>query len=311
MAIQSVLDVRDDNPLPKSAAFSSSTSPTGASFNRSILILTPQRALKFTAATQERHYVWLNALSFLSHSPLSINDLSPFHSSPHDEYPAPAPPVHGGTGSLRRSHVRDSIRVAKAKDKERIRPGLGGPRSFTNDGILRHKGSSIESPPLYYGPNSPILDAADPPIIPRVSARKRSNTVTSSSTKGAPRTRPAIPGAFRSYSASTTPAIPPPPVSATFSIASSDMHSSSRLSSARDSLSRQPSENSMGSPVSGMMVSKHFDNLGTIRMEAFIGQEERERKLNVSRGLRKGKRKDMGALLDEMSTRGEDPFKGF
>jgi hypothetical protein len=31
-------------------------------------VLTPQRALKFTALTIERHYVWLTALSFLSHS---------------------------------------------------------------------------------------------------------------------------------------------------------------------------------------------------------------------------------------------------
>lgn len=310
MAIQSVLDVRDDNPLPKSATATSPISPTGSGFNRSILILTPQRALKFTAMTQERHYVWLNALSFLSHSPLSINDLSAVQPGPHDEYPAPAPPVHGGTGSLRRSHVRDSIRVAKAKDREKTRPGLGGPRSFTNDGVLRHKGSSIGSPPLYYGPNSPITQAADPPIVPRHSARRRANTATSISTKGASRSRPAIPGAFRSYSANTTtPAIPPPPTSVTLSIASSDMLSSSRLSSARDSLSRQPSENS-ASELPGQMASKYFENVGTMRMEAFI-KEERDRKLHLSRGLRRGRKKDRAEVVDELLSKGEDPFRGF
>lgn len=57
VTIQSVLDVKDDNPAPKGMT------PV---FNRSILILTPQRALKFTASSSERHYVWLTALSFLS-----------------------------------------------------------------------------------------------------------------------------------------------------------------------------------------------------------------------------------------------------
>lgn len=59
VTIQSVLDVRDDNLAPKG---------TGALFNRSILILTPARALKFTALSAERHYMWLTALSFLAHS---------------------------------------------------------------------------------------------------------------------------------------------------------------------------------------------------------------------------------------------------
>ncbi|KAK6539597.1 hypothetical protein TWF694_009806 [Orbilia ellipsospora] len=58
LLIQSVLDVKDDTPPPKGVTL----------FNRSILILTPARALKFTAATQERHYIWLMALSFLAHS---------------------------------------------------------------------------------------------------------------------------------------------------------------------------------------------------------------------------------------------------
>ena len=55
VTIKSVLDVKDDNSMPKGAL-------NGPSFSRSILILTPQRALKFTATSQERHYVWLTAL---------------------------------------------------------------------------------------------------------------------------------------------------------------------------------------------------------------------------------------------------------
>ncbi|KAK6355039.1 hypothetical protein TWF696_004165 [Orbilia brochopaga] len=58
LLIQSVLDVKDDTIPPRGINL----------YNRSILILTPARALKFTAATQERHYIWLMALSFLAHS---------------------------------------------------------------------------------------------------------------------------------------------------------------------------------------------------------------------------------------------------
>ncbi|KFY08583.1 hypothetical protein V492_06101, partial [Pseudogymnoascus sp. VKM F-4246] len=57
LTIQSVLDVKDDNAAPKGV---------NNIFNRSILILTPARALKFTATSRERHYIWLTALSFLA-----------------------------------------------------------------------------------------------------------------------------------------------------------------------------------------------------------------------------------------------------
>ena len=66
MTIQSVLDVKDDNPSPKGMQ---------PLFNRSILILTPQRALKFTAVSAERHYIWLTALSFLAHSTQAVPEI--------------------------------------------------------------------------------------------------------------------------------------------------------------------------------------------------------------------------------------------
>lgn len=69
MAIQSVLDVKDDTPPPKGLG-------NQKLFNRSILILTPARALKFTATTRERHNMWLTALSFLSHSVQSNDALA-------------------------------------------------------------------------------------------------------------------------------------------------------------------------------------------------------------------------------------------
>jgi len=140
--IQSVLDVKDDNPLPKGA------SPQ-TQFNRSILILTPQRALKFTAMTLERHFVWLTALSFLSYSATGMNDLGGLPPVPHEKF-APSP----STPTFRRNPIRD-FKVAKGKQ----RSGANGNRSFAchpEDG----------------------MDAADPPNVPRWSShtRRRSNT---------------------------------------------------------------------------------------------------------------------------------------
>jgi hypothetical protein len=62
--VTNVLDVRDDAPL---------ISPSGATLqapahNRSIVVLTPTQAIKFTALSRERHISWLTALSFLVHN---------------------------------------------------------------------------------------------------------------------------------------------------------------------------------------------------------------------------------------------------
>jgi Meiotic cell cortex C-terminal pleckstrin homology len=179
VTIQSVLDVKDDNPMPKG-------STTVPHFNRSILILTPERALKFTALTRERHYVWLTALSFLSHSPLAFGDLATLPPPPVGDIGLPPPSL---AGSLRRRPIRDSIRIAKGA-------GRTGLRSFTTDGSLpvqiqdvvdREQRFVAEEQGFY----DPMVDAALPPTIPRFSAhtRKRSNT--------APR---APPSSFKSFS---------------------------------------------------------------------------------------------------------------
>jgi len=168
LTIKSVLDVRDDNPMPKGSA------PEPA-FNRSILILTPQRALKFTATTQERHYIWLTALSFLSHSPISMNDLAPAPPMPPEALGAlDMSPVASLGGSLRRRPIRDSIRVAKSSTRQ---PNF---RSFTADGILTTTAG-------YERPDSreqydPINDAAMPPVVKRYHNRNRSNTAPKPST---------------------------------------------------------------------------------------------------------------------------------
>ncbi|THC91214.1 hypothetical protein EYZ11_009318 [Aspergillus tanneri] len=56
-AIESVLDVDDDDPRGKDRA-------PCRRFSRSILVLTPQGAFKFNALNAEGHFSWLIALSY-------------------------------------------------------------------------------------------------------------------------------------------------------------------------------------------------------------------------------------------------------
>ncbi|KAE8144207.1 meiotic cell cortex C-terminal pleckstrin homology-domain-containing protein [Aspergillus avenaceus] len=152
LTIQSVLDVKDDNPLPK--GFDSQHQ-----FNRSILILTPERALKFTASSIERHYVWLTALSFLSHSSMGLHDLAALPPIPREEFVSPAP-----AATLRRNPIRDSIRIAKGRPRPRGR----GKRSIKHPEPVPELPAELD-----------VADAADPPTVPRFSknhSRKRSNT---------------------------------------------------------------------------------------------------------------------------------------
>ncbi|KGO39751.1 Pleckstrin homology domain, Mcp5-type [Penicillium expansum] len=234
--IQSVLDVKDDNPIPKGAG----SSPP---FNRSILVLTPQRALKFTALTIERHYVWLTALSFLSHSSMGLQELAALPPVPQEESPTLP------HSSLRRNPIRDSIRVAKG----RPRPMPKGKRSFNSAGAPA---------PVPEIPGGSIDLAADAPHVPRFSThnRKRSNTAP----------RPAL-HALRSFSSAGTM----PSSHSGTTAGSSELHFpamqapvlSPGIGSRRSSISRRTSEASgRASSVAG---SNMFD-IGTVRMEAFI-----------------------------------------
>lgn len=199
MLIQSVLDVKDDTPLPKG----SSIHPE---FNRSILILTPARALKFTAVSQERHYLWLTALSFLAHSNVGAPELAAIPPVPEVE-PEPAPTT---SSFSRRAPIRDSVRIAR--DKQRP-SGLSSLASGSRD-------ASRKDVPSILGPtittDGPMSDAADAPNIPRYSytlhGRKRSNT--------GPRIPPA-PATLRNFSAAAVPS------RADYSISSGPSHANS------------------------------------------------------------------------------------
>ena len=139
----------------------------GPHYNRSIIILTPERALKFTAISQQRHYVWLTALSFLSHSPLSVEDLITVRPQQEERVTKSPPPML--TGSLRRRPIRDSIRVAK----DSKRAGIVFPPSTES-------GTEPRRETAEYVPTRAGFDlsstTAFPPTIRRFNARERSNT---------------------------------------------------------------------------------------------------------------------------------------
>lgn len=160
LIIQSVLDVKDGNNGTKGITL----------FNRSILILTPTRALKFTATTKERHYIWLTALSFLADSqsaPGSIS-LAPVHTTSTQPTRLETSPQM----QRRKARIRDSIRVAKSKSAVTSRSGVAS--------TLAHQASEFAS-------RENLSDdsiAADAPIVPRFSDRSASqfavtNTVNS------------------------------------------------------------------------------------------------------------------------------------
>lgn len=230
--IQSVLDVADSCPAPKNETL----------FNRSILILTPARALKFTAISKERHYLWLTALSFLAHSSSPMPELG---SMPPVPPPVIEEPVQRNQGAtLVRSRVQDSVRLAKG----RVNP------------VMQRYASQDDMPsalPSLAGFERPLPESASPPTIPRGPhhGRKRSST-------GPSAPPPSIP--FRSFSHQHVPSV--------YSNGSSDMYSAGVPPSVPSSV-YNPNGSAMSSRTSDASTStrRHFfDTMGTVRMEAFI-----------------------------------------
>ena len=309
VTIQSVLDVKDDTPMPKNAGLQSA-------FGRSILILTPQRALKFTATTRERHYIWLTALSFLSHSTMGMDDLATIPPVPQQEYKPPP----SRDSIARRTPVRDSIRLAKSK----ARPTVGG-HSYTSP-VGPHENQTQGAPGIE---DEIMSDAAEPPHVPRVSAhgRKRSSTGP----------RPPLPSATNSFpsniAAASTHSLRP--------IASRDVYPP--LSRGQLGISSGPGTTSRQSGTyhptssSGTVRNNFFETVGTVRMEAFVDRKgelgkAKEVKEKRSYRTRQGRKKDMsywgmsppggsGPKADtdvpakqewgEARWLGEDPFQGF
>ncbi|KAF2173775.1 hypothetical protein M409DRAFT_62036 [Zasmidium cellare ATCC 36951] len=290
LAIQSVLDVEDQTPLPKSPELSSA-------WNRSILILTPERALKFTATTQERHGLWMTALSFLAQSgqlPTQIPQQVPRKSNIPPVPPVPSNPSIDGvpikrhrSPSFGRSTVRDSIRLAKGK-----RPDLHKVQSQPE--------SNYGSEVLHSEMSANNDNSADFPAVPRLyitttrHQRKRSNT--------SPRLPQPLSNNPRSFSSS---AVPSSTSSAHHYHASSTNGSSFRPSASSKSGSRRDSITSPDRP-------NFFEAVGTVRMEAFVDPNVRDGVLRPRRGSNLSQstvdKRRAGYVFDED---GMDPFKGF
>ncbi|KAF2417102.1 hypothetical protein EJ08DRAFT_703499 [Tothia fuscella] len=245
LVIQSVLDVRDDTPLPKNHGISEP-------FNRSILILTPARALKFTAMSRERHYSWLTALSFLAHSPLLTPGLTNLPLPP--EEPAEGD-VRARGPSLQRAGIRDSVRIAK--DKARPTPATrmwSGPASAGQ----RPSPTIHEYHGLEDRGNQPINDSAEAPTVPRFAhGRKRSAT------------GPRLPSSSLrnfGYSQVPTPLFP--------SATSSEYGGTPSISAAGGSIyggnSLIASARTSEASSSAVGRKNALEGVGTIRMEAFV-----------------------------------------
>ncbi|KAF2031101.1 hypothetical protein EK21DRAFT_111342 [Setomelanomma holmii] len=287
LVIQSVLDVADNCPPPKNETL----------FNRSILILTPARALKFTTMSRERHYLWLTALSFLAHSNSPIPDLGSMPPPP----PAIEEPQQRNQGAtLRRSRVQDSVRLAKGK---------------ANPVMQRYASQQdiATALPSLAGFDRPIPDSASPPTIPRGPhhGRKRSSTGPSAPPPNVP---------FRSFSHQHVPSV--------YSNGSSDMYSAAAPPSVPSSV-YNPHSGAISSRTSEASTSTRqhfFDTMGTVRMEAFIDNALGDAKHGGSHAARsrmhsrrRGSSQWSASTRDQTNRAGgffddfevNDPFRGF
>lgn len=284
VTIKSVLDVKDDNPLPKGSSPQSQ-------FNQSILVLTPQRALKFTAMSVERHYVWLTALSFLSHSSMDTDELASLPPMPRTETASPSP------AGLRKNPIRDTFKgLPRAYPKAK--------RPFGN--------KPAPVPEIPNGDdNESVLDAAAPPTVPMFSKhnRKRSNTTPRMPTVRNFSGIATIPTSNSGTTVGSFDAFHPPPPPR-------------GINSTRSSFSRRTSEASGQSSAGG--TGNFFDAIGTVRMEAFIDQTDANRRGPRSRHRRKPSSQWSGGFSgfsgayrpsidtrSEASSRLDDPFGGF
>ncbi|GAB7347609.1 hypothetical protein MBLNU459_g4484t1 [Dothideomycetes sp. NU459] len=297
--IKSVLDVKDNTPLPKSAASSESI------FDRSILILTPERALKFTASNRERHYLWLTALSFLAQSgrgPPAIPRVPVAKEPSSTQTRVPA----ARQGSLQHSAVPGNPRSRPA------------PISVSSSYTEPSQSGSVVSP----SDTIPTPHSAAPPSISRLRApyqrhqRKRSNT------------NPQLPtplSGLRSFSSTA--------ITSTMMSAARDGGSSNASSYRQPMTSHSSSRSSRRTSVASPEQPNFFEAMGTIRMEAFVDPSMHDGVLYVpapapsalvgpGRGHRRSRnnstfsaatnateeRRVAGYVFDE---HGNDPFKGF
>lgn len=285
-------------------------------FGRSILILTPERALKFTATSRQRHFIWLTALSFLSHSTMTMEDLTAIPPVPQQEHQLP--PSQRNRAGVRRS-PRDSIQIAKTKERPLLKP-----RHFTSPGGIVQTHKNLDNGD-FEGAEDAFSDAAEAPQIPRVSdyARKRSNTGP----------RPSLQSTFHSFSAGLGKGPGPNFYSSTSLEASASV---TRGFSNLSSTANPPNRRVINPTKSQVDSTRNYllDAAGTVRMEAFV-DDKVKRAIEQGQGskslprssyrTRQGRKKDLsywgvgerngsdGVAPTKIEGRlgPDDPFKGF
>ncbi|KAH9841251.1 anucleate primary sterigmata protein A-like [Teratosphaeria destructans] len=297
LSIRSVIDVQDNTPMPKGAEL-------GGAFNRSILILTPQRALKFTAINQDRHMMWMTALEFLAQAGRLPAQLPQAPSRDPPPIPIIERPAakRSRSPSFGRATIRDSVRLAKGRrpsyHRRNERQSAGGGLADSHEiGLQQDTGADFPAVPRLY-------------ISTVRHQRKRSNT--------APRLPPPLSN-FRSFSSS-----------AVTSSNSSRLHPASNASVMTDPRS-STSNKSWSRTGSGSIASpdrpNFFEAFGTVRMEAFVDPNIRDGVLYLPapppkshsgvsrRGRGEGKfsistadKRRAGYVFDD---NGVDPFQGF
>lgn len=302
VTIKSVLDVKDDTPLPKSGM-------TDTPCDRSILILTPERALKFTAPNLERHYLWLTALSFLAQSGRGPPQIPRLPLKPVEE-------KRKSTLGVRFAATRDSVRHTQGR-LSRNKAKNSPPMPSLGEGV-QSTSRSEPAPALLQS-----SDVAEPPNIARVRGHRRNR---SNSNPASP--RPSIPTKtdLRSFSSSAISDATVTGASVRPSSKQSSMYKQ-RLGS-MNSLPRSGSgHSSVASPVQPNL----FEAVSSMQMDAFVDRNYHDGVLYVpaappsllksgASGRNRGEsgtstltytseeRRGKGYVYDE---EGRDPFKGF
>ncbi|TQS37903.1 hypothetical protein Golomagni_01607 [Golovinomyces magnicellulatus] len=147
LVIQSVLDVKDENPPPKGINL----------FHRSILIHSSSRAFRFTAVTKESHNNWLKALTFLARSQLLHGHLSSTINSASNKPQSEA---------RHKNRIQDTIRIAKGRPNYVSKLSEVSKKTSQSFNDVNHITSS-ETNCMIVDCDSP----ADAPIVPRFSER--------------------------------------------------------------------------------------------------------------------------------------------
>ncbi|TDL16694.1 hypothetical protein BD410DRAFT_844207 [Rickenella mellea] len=145
--IDSVRSVLDPNPMPPGL------------YQYSVVIATPQREMKITAPTKERHDIWLNALQYLLARPTPVPVMSPGPANGMQETPPPGRLRENGKGKETFASPQ-SQRSAMTTDSWNITPR--GQRSQSQLSVVGSVSKRSGTPAAEYlrwadGPGSPTI----------------------------------------------------------------------------------------------------------------------------------------------------------